>query len=135
MTAIDLFLVSIYFHYIKMKQSGRNVIPWFATCGLMAISMPVTISIIIKMFLKDNFGGENFSETIFLIFFILFGTIIFFITKKYFFQNEKHIRTLNKYINNYSEKRRRNIFIKTLLIILGVPVAAIIILLFEYGII
>jgi len=109
MNKLDLFFVSIYYHFCQMKDRGRKVVPWFQTCATMAIFMPIIVTLLIKVIFKESIINKKTSEGIFLFVFMAFGAIVFFTVKIYFFKNDKHIRTMEKFLKNYTDSQRRKI--------------------------
>jgi hypothetical protein len=117
---IDLFFVSIYSHFLAMRERGRNIIPWFQTDVAISLFLAISIAMFAKVIFGGSFNQKNVSEITFLMIFMLTGVICFFSIKHYFFDSGRHIKTSEIYLVKYSSKKKlliKTISIFTLLII------------------
>ncbi|SDZ75459.1 hypothetical protein SAMN05192529_101245 [Arachidicoccus rhizosphaerae] len=122
MKILDLFCVSIYAHYNKMKQKGRSVIPWFETCCVIALSLAITALVFTKLILSKYKNLMLFdNENTFLISFLSFCICIFFIVKRYFFNKDKHLKALEMFYGTYSDKQRNRCSFISLSILVFLP--------------
>lgn len=106
MNAIDIFIVTLYYHFCKMQMRGRKIIPWFQTTFV--ISLIITISFFLILFLgfQGSIKKLKLPEWLFIIIFCFIGGFVFFIIKRFFFDSGRHLFLSEKYINEYSTKRR-----------------------------
>jgi hypothetical protein len=121
MKIIDLFLVSIYLHFCKMRDRGRKVIPWFQTLTSISLFFAITIAFLVKVCLGKNFNNQTAPEGAFILGFLIVGAICFFSTKRYFFKNERYLKLSEVYMEKYSERERRHIKIRSILFIMIIP--------------
>jgi hypothetical protein len=103
---INIFLISLYFHFNNMKQRGRKVIPWFQTCFLVALSGSFCILLACRLIFFHNQGKLHFSTVPIFICSLICGAVIFLFVRKYFFISNRHIEFGQKYLIDYSEKQR-----------------------------
>lgn len=92
---LDGIIVSTtYNHFYKMKQKGRNVVPWFQTVFVLSLAFTMTITLIVKIcldYLNKGYYQFKIKEPLFLVAFVSCGSIIFFMLKKIYFNSGKHL--------------------------------------------
>lgn len=117
---IDILLISLYLHFIKMKDNGRQVVPWFSTCVAVSFFIAISATLLLKLILGANLNDKNICKIVFLIAFLVVGILCFFVTKNYLFSGEKHMHLSDIYINSYSIQKRLfyKIFAISILIII-----------------
>jgi hypothetical protein len=112
MNILDLFLTSIYLHFCKMKEGGRQVVPWFNACFAIALFVAIAGSMLTKVIAGDSINQTSLPESVFLIVFAIVGVSVFFMIKIYFFDSGKHLILSKEFSEYYPSKRR--MLIKTL---------------------
>jgi len=105
MKLIDMMLVSLYLHFVGMKDKGRSVVPWFSTCVAISLFMAISGGLVLKLIMGPYFNNK-IAEPAFLAAFLLVGVLCFFSIKIYFFNSGKHIDLSEIYIKKYSSKKR-----------------------------
>jgi hypothetical protein len=95
-----------------MKERGRPVIPWFQTVFVVTLVASILGILVMKIGFGSDFTDRNISTMVFLSVFILIGCVCFFSVKHYFFDSGKHIILAQRYIEEYSLRKR--LFIKTI---------------------
>jgi len=98
-------IVSLYLHFVRMKDKGRNVVPWFSTCVAISLFMALSGGLVLKLIMGSYFN-DKISEPAFLAGFLFVGVLCFFSIKIYFFDGGKHIDLSEMYIKKYSSKKR-----------------------------
>ncbi|QEC71856.1 hypothetical protein FSB73_09450 [Arachidicoccus ginsenosidivorans] len=127
---IDLFLTSLYWHFLLMKKRGRKVYPWFATCSSLAIYIPIIATLIIRTIFGEVLF-KDMPEYLFLLIFLFFGAVVFFVVKSYFFNSGKYLKVMEIFFNKYSDLKRRRIKNFIICILLISPYIPILILWLE----
>jgi len=96
-----MFLTIVYHHYSSMQKKGRRVTPWVYTCFLVALLLTILIVLIV-----DIIRQIRLKETIFLPIFVALYLLFLFLTKRYYFDSDKNLVLLKKYLEEYSAKKR-----------------------------
>ncbi len=104
MNPIDIFIITLYYHFFQMQKRGRRVIPWFQTAFVIALFVTMTLVLLFRLFYVEAF--RSISEWMSISLFMLMGLIWFFILKKFYFERGKHITLTEIYLSKYSSKRR-----------------------------
>ena len=119
MKIINIMLTSLYLHFLKMKDRGRRVIPWFSTCVAMSFFITITVTFIVKLIGGENMNKYNLSTGVFDSVFMLIGILCFFFIKSYFFDSKRYLYLSESYLKNYSSQKRLlyKIFTLTILIV------------------
>ena len=121
MSLADIFLISIYLHFNKMKETGRQVVPWFSTCSAISFFAAISGALALKLLLGEKYNGE-ISQSAALIGFVTLGCLCFFIVKSYFFNSGRHLDLSVKYLEDYSSQKRLLYKILSIGFILLVPI-------------
>lgn len=88
-----IIIAVLYNHFNKMKQKGRNVIPWFQTVSVLSFAVIILLLLLVFISFSIMFNGKfdiSISETYFLVSFMLSIVGVFFIIKKYYFDTKKY---------------------------------------------
>jgi hypothetical protein len=101
MRLVDIFLTIVYDHYYSMQKKGRRVVPWLHTSFLVALLLTICLTCIV-----DIVQRIHLKETIFLPAFIAVYLFFFFFIKRYYFDSGKNLILLERYLEQYSPKRR-----------------------------
>jgi hypothetical protein len=101
MRLVDIFLTIVYDHYCSMQKRGRRVVPWLYTSFVVALLLTICLTCI-----ADIIQQIHLKETIFLPAFIVVYLFFFFLIKRYYFDSGKNLILLERYLNQYSPKRR-----------------------------
>lgn len=100
----DLFLTTLYLHFLQLKDKGRsNIIPWFNTCLVVSLSGTFVTFLILKL-IFDREGAFHIQKNMFLFFFFLIGLAYFFLIKQYYFLSGKYLLSCEKYQKLYTKK-------------------------------
>ena len=121
MKLIDVILISLYFHFTKMKDKGRQVVPWFSTCVAVSFFLAISGTLILKLILDKHLNDKNVAEITFLMVFMAFGILCFFVTKGYFFNSGKYMEIAEIYDNTYSAQQKLLYKIFSISILLIIP--------------
>jgi len=121
MKLIDKILISLYLHFTKMKDEGRQVVPWFSTCVAVSFFVAISGTLVLKLILGADLTEKKIPEFIFLAAFFFVGVLCFFIIKNYLFTSEKHINLSEIYISTYSTQERLFYKICAISVLLIVP--------------
>ena len=119
----ELFLVTTYDHFYKMKASGRSVVPWFQTCFSIALVFTISLSLLLKITMDIINGGYYhlvFQEVYFLTAFILVLVMFFFIIKHKYFDSGRHLSLYEEYLTFSIVDTKKYKFI-VLTILCGLP--------------
>lgn len=116
MRPIDIFLTIVYDHYNSMQKRGRNVAPRLYTSFLVALLMTICLALV-----TDLIKQIHLKETIFLPAFVMAYLFFFFLIKHYYFDSGRNLRLLERYLNQYSPKRRLYLKIIVLTICCLIP--------------
>jgi hypothetical protein len=122
MKIIDLFLVSIYLHFCKMRDKGRKIVPWFQTLSSISLFFAITVIFFVKLFLGTRLNSQTAPEGLFILGFLFIGAICFFSIKNYFFKNERYIKLSEFYLETYSERQRKYIKIRSITFVMILPI-------------
>ena len=98
---VDIFLTVVYDHYRSMQKRRRLVVPWLYTSFLVALLLTICLTCIV-----DIIQQIHLKETIFLPAFIVVYLFFFFLVKRYYFDSGKNLILLDRYLDQYSPKRR-----------------------------
>jgi hypothetical protein len=123
MNLIDIFLTSLYLHFIKMKDKGRQVVPWFSTCVAVSFFAAITGGLAVKLILYNGRDTKNISEGPFIVVFLIVGLISFVSIKSYYFSGEKHIISSEVYLGKFSDRKKSAITMFSILFLLMLPFA------------
>lgn len=104
MSPIDIFIISLYYHFFQMQKRGRKVIPWFQTSFVIAMVVTMTLFSAYRLFDENAF--KNVNEWLFISLFMAVGLGLFFLLKIFYFERGRHITLTEKYLNEYSDNKR-----------------------------
>jgi|SRR5579885_906193 len=108
MNFFDIWVVVLYDNFYRMHEKGRKVIPWFHTCTTMSLFLIIFLSLLAKVLMDIFHNGYyeiTFKEASFLILFLLLMAVIFFLVKRFYFNNSKHIALYTKFKTINSKER------------------------------
>jgi pilus assembly protein TadC len=121
---LDAIIIStMYNHFYKMKERGRNVIPWFQTASVLSLLVTMLLTLLIKIgmdFLNKGYYQLNIKEPLFLIGFISTLILSFLLIKKFYFDNEKHI-IFYKEFNQLSNQKKTTYSVVVILTTILLP--------------
>ncbi len=89
-----------------MRENGRNVIPWFQTSFVVALTSTISLFSLIDIIFSFFIKGVFISEVSFLIFYLAIGFGVFFLIKKYLFDSGRNITLSEIYLIKYSVNQR-----------------------------
>jgi len=105
---IDAIIISVlYNHFYNMKLKGRNVVPWFQTIFVIVLYIALAGSAAVKIVMDIKHGGyyqTNENSSNYLYWFLGFMILLFFIIKRKYFDNGKHIIFYEAFIALPEEK-------------------------------
>jgi len=101
LSLIDIFLTIVYDRYNSMQKRGRKVIPWLYTSFLVSLVLTICLSLI-----ADIIRDIHLKESIFLPIFLALYLFFFFLVKHYYFDSGRNLLLLEKFLKDYSSKRR-----------------------------
>lgn len=103
-----IIIAALYNHFYKMKQKGRNVVPWFQTVSVLAFSIVLLLFLIFLIFMEIwNNGIYTIRANKFYFIIIFMGSVIliFFLIKTYYFDSNKNLTYIDKF-NSISKKKQ-----------------------------
>jgi hypothetical protein len=110
MNFFDIFVVVLYDNFYRMRERRRRVIPWFQTCATISLFLVIFLSLLTKIImdiLHNGYFEISFKEGPFLILFLVLMAFIFFLIKKFYFNNARHVSLYMTFKNMSSKKRNK----------------------------
>jgi len=121
MKILDMFLVTIYLHFFKMKEKGRNIVPWFQTCVSLGMVFAISFALLIKVVFEGSINKKSIPEWLFLLGFMSFAGLVFFLVKIYFFKKNRHLDLITTFLKRYSDSERKLIKIVSVGFLIFLP--------------
>ena|GEM_PF-2844181 len=86
-----VIIAALYDHFYKMREKGRQVVPWVQTVFVCALEANLLTFMIGKNLLQvlHLSSSGHFSDGVFVVFFGLTGIAYFFIIKRLYFDTQK----------------------------------------------
>lgn len=128
-----IIVSAVYNHFYKMKEKGRNVVPWFQTVFVLSLALTITITLIVKIcldYFNKGYYQLDIKEPFFLLAFIFSGGIFFFMFKKIYFNSGKHL-TLIEEFQGLPKKKRNTFNVVVLLILIMLPILLYLVIVFN----
>ncbi|QEC71853.1 hypothetical protein FSB73_09435 [Arachidicoccus ginsenosidivorans] len=131
MKIIDIFLVTIYLHFLKMKENGRNIVPWFQTCVSLGMVFSISFALLIKVVFEGSINKKSIPEWLFLLGFMSFAGLIFFLVKLYFFKKNRHLDLISTFLKRFSDSKRKLIKIVSVGFLIILPCIFVLIMCYQ----
>lgn len=122
MGMMGLLIGVLYNHFFKMKERGRNVVPWVNTSFVLSLEITILIVFLVKLLMdiiNRGYYQIRISEPVFIGIFILLLILFFFLIKGLYFNTGKHLIFYEQFLAKPEDKRRMQsilIFIAFILI-------------------
>src|SRR4051812_40485186 len=87
MSWIENFLTTIYLHFLRQKERGRNVVPWLMTCFIVALSGGLVIAMLSAVVLDFTTAFHKPPTSIIMCVYGIAGIVLFILTKSRFFSS------------------------------------------------
>ena len=120
---VDIFLVSIYLHFCRMKDKGKEIIPWFQTLVALVLFTSISIVLILKLIIGDSLNKAMLPQLTFVLAFILVSAVFFFSIKYYFFDTGKYLTLSQQYMDTNTSKQRMYYKVFSIALLLILPVS------------
>ncbi len=108
----DAIVVAVvYNHFLKMKENGRKIVPWFQTASVLSfwvIIFFLLFGLILVNIISPGKADMTINEVSFVGLFIASIAIVFFLIKKSYFDSNKHINFLETFKSFSAEKQKRS---------------------------
>jgi hypothetical protein len=122
MAALDTLIVILYDHFFRMREKGRQVVPWLQTVYAIALEGVILSSLLwimtYRIIARNN--KMPISELPFLSAFVLLGLTYFFLIKRVYFDSGKHLKLYDEYLK-FPNKKQKVLKIIVLSVFLAIP--------------
>jgi hypothetical protein len=107
MNWFDIFLTTLYLHFCDIQKRSKQIVPWYYTSFAFALTVTMSVTLITDLLFQKRIKSMHVPRNSYLILFLLVGFVVFFAIKRYFFITGRHLRESEKYLELFSEQRRR----------------------------
>lgn len=112
---VDKIIIAVlYNHFVRMKDNGRRIVPWFQTCVALTFELTILITLLVFITLALIHKVDSFleiKEQYFILCFIVILIFFFQTVKKIYFTSEKYVNCIGEFESKYSKETRKTISI------------------------